>query len=849
MKLSLPFQRTKVQPPPVPGGLTARYRNLVSGSDGTYAWFAMQPVNVAFTSASERVAVLANHTLRIVERAGDRTHLRCSSQPFNWSEWAEGLHNAGAHRRLPDREGAQSWREELLTVQDHGARKGLQDSAAFIGVRLATRRMSPEQLVAVRENDDLSPQVLAPYRRKYAEVARSVGHDGWRAMPLTDRGMAWLLHASQALGVPVSSLSLDATGGRWRARDLEDVTSPVEVHAEPMGAYATVDAIRDGAPVRRYVTVLTAGPMPEQYRDDTAAVGWAAYAAGLNEHVELSMILDVEPGRNVAARAEHRRGVAENQVEHDVEHKLHPPKAVMDSIEAAMRVVDEVNSRDANLATRCYGQVRIAVAADSPEALSEDVTNVTRAYKADQDLELIHTRAQVELVKEFRPCNGRATNGGHIREMPAYYVATALPNAATGLGDGHGFYFGETVMSSRSPVMIDPSRAAQTDVPGLALVVATSRHGKSTVGLAWARDSARDGRRTIVNDPSGQMARACYLPEFAGEAFHLELSGARRGTLNTYRMVPDPLRQMFATPEEHTTAVAEARAERQDLTLDTLSAFLDPGLAQPATGGIGAIEEAVASVDADYAQNPWRVVEYLEAQQGVALAVGRALRRTAAMKGVVLVFPEENADLSDDLDVSNATLTVITMRGITVPDGPPANRAERMALPLLSLTARYGARAMYADMHPKTIWSDEIGIVGQGRAFAPALIRGSRDAGKSNAMYALASQNPSDLLKLTPELGNLVGLMLAGRLTGEAATSAARIMGLSSPELHASTLATMPKGYWLMRDVMGRVGMVHQDIEWRPEAFRAAANTTPASESSDPARAMFDLDTSTAVLA
>lgn len=134
-----------------------------------------------------------------------------------------------------------------------------------------------------------------------------------------------------------------------------------------------------------------------------------------------------------------------------------------------------------------------------------------------------------------------------------------------------------------------------------------------------------------------------------------------------------------------------------------------------------------------------------------------------------MIFP---AGYHHDYGRQEPLLAVYSLRGLALPDdasGLSEDIDERLSMCVLYLAAWLAQRAMYiGDIHArKGIFLDEawaLSTFGSGRRF---IDRAPRDSRKHKARVLLASQNPSDLIKL--ELANLVSAALIGRLTDQEA--------------------------------------------------------------------------------
>lgn len=832
-----PFARTGKHAADTASPLSAKaiHRSLLVTEDGTWAWFVLDPVQWSFRSAGERDALLAVSTLRWADLAGHRVHLRITNHPVPYNVWAERLHKNSPHR-VPDVEGAESWADYLTTSQRAIAAARLEDPAVYLGVRLTAKALKVSDLS--RLLDSHQPQLpgeLAKVRKTLRRITEAVKKDGFGARPVSARGMGWLVHSSVGLGAPVDPNALAAPTGEWTDGDLDAFTSPVRVTAEPFAKTLEVRALRNGREHKHHAAILTASRIGERDTSNPSLAPWLAYAQRLPFPVEFSAIMDVHEGKHMTGRATYDRRRAENIKGHYEEHNERPPAEVERGIDDASRIEDEVSNGTREVAVRVLGPIRAAVFGMDEDDTLSTVAEFIDAYARDERIEWAHPYAQWALYREFTPGEEHAQHGGHVRAGSAQFAATAVPNAATGLGDSVGPYIGQVIGGGRRAYMLDPQWGPRHNKSGLAFVGGGLGSGKSALAGAIVDDSARRGIRTICFDPSGPLANLTRLPHLAHVSRHIELSGAEPGTLNPYLLVPEPRRQDFDTEAQWNAERRDADAERRDLMYDTAVMLLLPQVVNTQPGVLTAIQSAVNACGGTYGMNPWRVVRFLEQQAGEnGLAAAAALREAAQMKGGALIFPEDSARDSVEDSIPDAVLTVITMKGLTTPptDTPREhwNRQERMAVPVLHLAARYASRAMYADRDtPKTIVTDEGGIIAAGgSSFRSFLLRGSRDSRKHNTFFAVLGQNPGDAVQLSPEIHNLLGMAMVGRMEDEESAAAAlRILNVPQGYGYEKVLTRLQTGQFLVRDWLGRVEKVQVDLAHRPTLL-AALNTTPA---------------------
>jgi len=819
-------------PEPLQLGTRAIYRNLVSTADGVWAWFQLSPVRWAFQSASDREGIVTAAALRVAELAevSRQAHLRITAHPIPHSVWAKNLHDSSPNR-LPDVEGAESWRDMLLASQHRIIASRLETPGIYIGVHLTGRKLSYKSLRAVTDPSVLKGQGVVETREKMRLVTEIMSREGFNGTPVTARDYGWLLHKSIAPGVEVAETSLAATGQEgWTEDDMAVFTEPVRVFARPLAGTVEVHALRDAAKITSHVAFLSMSRMDTREPLSPAFSPWLAFGRRLPFAVEYSAILDLHTGAEMVKSASRVRFRAKSIDRHyRIDHDEEPPPAVERAIVQSGEIVDEVSEGSKEVAARVSGAVRMAVYGSTADQALANARALISAYSGtEQKIELTHPMAQYSLYREFIPGEETHDQRTHVRWMPAMFFGAGVPNSTATLGDGEGPYLGQMTGGGRGAVMFDPTWGPRHDKSGLGLVPAGLGSGKSVLGGTLVDGMARRGYRSIVNDPSGALARMCELPHLRPYARHTDLTGAEPGTLNVYRLIPEPKREFFDSEKKWEVAVLEAKAERKDLTIDTFRMLLE----DPNPGYSAAITDAVNQVGGEFGTNPWEVVYELEKRAGFGREVAAQLRAAAQLKGGILIFPDSHADQDQDLEVlDDAILHVLTMSGITPPmagtDRRDWTRQERMAVPILYLAGRYTQRAMYGDQEPKLIVSDEISMsTSGGSSYRSTVLRGSRDSRKFNAGFVMLMQVFSDALHVSGEISNLVGWTAVGRMEN-LDSARATLPALMVPPDHGyeRVLTTLKPGTFVMRDFNNNVDLMTVDLSHRPHMQKALFST------------------------
>jgi len=201
-----------------------------------------------------------------------------------------------------------------------------------------------------------------------------------------------------------------------------------------------------------------------------------------------------------------------------------------------------------------------------------------------------------------------------------------------------------------------------------------------------------------------------------------------------------------------------------------------------------------------------------------------------------LLFPP---GYRNDYNGEESLLTVYSLRGLTFPDDKDKGSEdldERLSMCVLYLAAWLAQRAMYlGDRHArKGIFIDEawaLSTFTTGRRF---IERAGRDSRKHNTRVLMASQNPSDLLRL--DLANLVSAAFIGRLTDEKAQEDALrfIPGIQPGQGYEAIFESLSRPTatgrrgpreFVFSDGSGGVERIRMDLSAHPEVLEALDTT------------------------
>jgi hypothetical protein len=332
------------------------------------------------------------------------------------------------------------------------------------------------------------------------------------------------------------------------------------------------------------------------------------------------------------------------------------------------------------------------------------------------------------------------------------------------------------------------------------------------------------------------------MPELRPYSRVLNLTGSEHGTLAPYALIPTPLRSEFPTgaagDREFQIAVSNARAERRMLVQDICMMLVPPQVAREASTAT-LFRHAVRQVPAEETSTLDDVVACLAGLEDEGRELANLLLDTAEMPLALLFFGRPPEGLLG----ADATLTVITMAGLRLPDLKIEREywsaEEALALPMLHTAHRLAVRRCYggAMSSRKLVGLDEAHFMEGWRSGRSFLVRLARDSRKWNLAALVSSQNPKDILGL--DVQNLVST----------ASEALRLLRVPVNDGYEATLASLSSvdassadrlGFreFVMRDVDGRVQKVRVDVSYvpglldhldtTPVAAKAAAANLPS---------------------
>jgi hypothetical protein len=806
------------------------------------AWYFLPEVRWAFRPDPEREALLSAIAEQYAGLAGFRLHLRRTTRPFPADEWARTVDQL-TPAPLPNVSGAPSWSDHLVAAQHHLLQVNHAEGQTYLGVTFARRTLGDSTFTRLRNLfgkgiADGEHKRMARMVEQFDEVLGSFGMRGRR---VTVTELEWLLYRSVALCMaPPLNLS-PVSSGEWERGDLLALTEQIERYRTPYGT--TVKLVNRLTGEERYVAVLTVGRMepleiPERHEP------WLHFHERMPWAMELSSRFDVLGPGDSFRNLEHRLRMIRSQQLDYAEHGIDAPPELERLAQRALHIGDDMTTGLPTDASRIHGWHRLAVSGRTRDECLERARRLIQVYSREMRISLQHPKQQDWLAREFIPGEPIA-NTGYLRRMPVKLFAAAVPQAASTVGDRRGDLIGRTSGTCRRPVFLDlhfPMEVRERS--GLAVFVAEPGGGKSTLMGALGYLAARRGIQVTLLDPSGPLARLASMPELRPYSRVLNLTGSEQGTLAPYALIPTPMRGHFpggpGGDREYEIAVSNARAERRMLVQDICMMLVPPQVAREASTAT-LLRHAVREVPAEETSTLDDVVVCLKNQGSPeASELSNLLLDTAEMPLALLFFGSPPPEYL----TGDATLTVITMAGLRLPDLKIEREywsaEEALALPMLHTAHRLAVRRCYGGSMAtrKLVGLDEAHFMEGWRSGRSFLVRLARDSRKWNIAGLVASQNPKDILGL--DVQNLVSTVFVGRIAEdeEIAAEALRLLRVPTDVGYEQTLASLSTvdtssstrlGFreFVMRDVDGRVQKVRVDVSYVPDLL-TYLDTTPA---------------------
>jgi hypothetical protein len=820
------------------------------------AWFRMAPQTWQWRSDGYREQVINNATrvyatLATIDGLPDRTiHIRVTQRPYPAHEWASAVTRITPSPVDPD-----AWKARLVATQRRMRSSTLSDTECYVGVPVADRK-AIDRLTASAKRGRSGTRERAKIAALVADLADVMALPGFGARLIDQAELEWLMHRSVGLGLP-EPVNVSNGSTPMDAADVATFYDSVDVDPRPRkrSIRVTGHPVRDKDlnEVSRYVAVCSLGRM-EALSIPEHLEPWIAVSEVLPFPVEWSLRIKLRTGKDASTDMEKRLQMVEDQVEQHQKHHIAIRPALRRTFARATAVGDEMEEGHRTEAARYQAWFRVAVWAKTEEDLARRVRALRNLYEG-MHIDVEWEGGQHGLYREFIPGEALSSNS-HTRRGPVNYLAGAVPNLASRIGDRRGDYLGFTSAISKRACIWDPHFGIEVrESSGLTPVIGGLGAGKSVVIGSVGYSTALRGISTTILDPSGPLSRLCYMPELKEHSRHVDLLQSPAGTLSPYTVIPDPSRANLLEDDRLSGLVGaerEAKADelyadakdaagrtRQQLATDVLRLLLPPAFR---TGDAGRlvrvlVGDAVREVGGRYTSGLGAVLDRIrDDPRDHDHEIYNLLHDMSQYPQSRLFFgPGYMTDYSEVK--GDPTLLVLTMAGLQLPDEnvPEDNwsEQERIAVPLLTLAAHYTSKRIYSKpmSERKLVGLDEAHFlrgIPTGRSLVDRLARDSR---KWTTRVMLATQKCADLEALSAH--GLVREMFGGRIEDvDEARAFLKLIGVPLGAGYEAQLANLSggettredadSGYreFVMRDVYGNVEVIRMDIkEHQPHLY------------------------------
>ncbi|MFJ2819090.1 ATP-binding protein [Streptomyces sp. NPDC087294] len=743
------------------------------------AWYVAAPQRWSFLSDDDCNGLISQHAQRLAQLIGRRLHLRVTHRPYPVARWASDLH-ASVRDPLP------GWADYLAEEQQKVARLPLDDKVVYYGVQVG--RVNTLALPKVLRGS--VDKQLRTLQRDITATDNIMSGPGMDAFPATAADMDWLMTRSVGLCLPAPQHTQPQPNDVWSASDLGEWTDGIEwTSPSAYSPHINVSGNRNGRRVSRCVSVLTFGRMEIPDIPESGFGPWLQRMDRLPFPYELSATIEVRDATEAGNEILSQLDAVRHQHRHHSEHNVQPPLSLQRQNQVGSQIEDDIRHGASGMSTRTRGWYRVAIAAADEETLNDRIQALKERF--EPHVLITHPKGQYAMAREFIPGEPLSSDA-YARRMPVRTLGASLPAVTSSIGDRKGFNLGFTSGVSRRPVMWHPWHAMEVrESNGLTVVLGTQGSGKTVLGGTTVYHTARMGVPWVVLDPSGPVKRLCELPELRAYSKAVDLMSSEAGTLNPYRMLPDPDPQHFTPDVYHDEDDPRAAAERAlrnemfrterlrtTLTTDVLMMLLPKELANSSQTHL-AMTEAAGRVDASMKGSPRDVIDALRNlnnslhDHGASLA--QMLESAAETPQGQLIFPSAHGD--DSYHTRHWRLTVFNLKGLSLPSSDTDPRdwsmEERLAMPLLHLAAWYAqSKIYYRDIgERKGLWLDEAHDFERVATGRELLRKTGRDSRKHDLRAILSSQDGQDILRAGIE--NWVESTFVGRTVGREAQHAA----------------------------------------------------------------------------
>lgn len=779
---------------------------LIASDTEVWTWFRLPHQNTALRPAStkEHAALKLSAMLRAILGDGQEpvdVHIRTVNRVFDVQRWYDELYD-----RVETQDYPPAFPQFINTMAHHLNEKRTLVTETYIGVKLGNRNTLTVNssllkdvwstftgTVAKAANVDgalFSDDDRAAWHTKAADVFAAAANAEPGIVWCTAKELVWLLrkpfyptYGCPDLDIPDAHELTGQDLGMLLTADIEHTPHHVQV-TQLNPVTGTRDTFYTATSCLTEFNRVFA--WPEQF-------GWAEVVKQANQNTEWSIRCQVVPAHLVRKAVKKNLAVIQDEL-------LDAHKAQTRS----GRVLDEQAVETEQLeyelgkdrAAWLYVTYRAQLRAATPEALDALHVKLQTELRGSNITLARPAHDQLALLMEAVP------TGKWLREMyqrkqdiAAVWASGLTSNYEVGDQGVLGPYLGRVIDGDHPPVFFNTNRGIALNRPPATLITGSPGRGKSYLGFTLAYADAVCGKKVVYVDPKADAVPFAQLTGL-GNVQLFDLRHGHDGLLDPFRL-------------------GETVDASGLLALEVLRLLV---------GHLSEERETVLSNAIEYQkQQPspslWNLSEQLAAfpQGSPEFNMGALLKNLRSVPfGRLLFSPTTNMSTlrADD------GITIITLLGLDTPGLTTAvedySYDQRIAVSVMYLLTKYAYSLMEMGdkNYPKALYLDEAWTLLATRSGKALIERWGRMGRSHNAALVMITQNTSDFedSSILNQVSTRFAFGADDRNEHESILRSLDVPVDDGTLQMVAALATKEfVGHCLMRDPLGRVGLIHVD--------------------------------------
>ena len=790
-----------------------------------WAWFRLPNHSTALrpTRAKEAEAVRLSAMLRAIIGETQEPvdmHLRTVQRLFDVDGWRQGLDGRTGRRPHPAR-----FAPFLDAMAGHLDDARTMTTETYLGVRLGSRGSAQTSRGLLRDTwssiagalssaagvdgEPFPDEELAFWHDKADKTMAAAANVHPDIEPISAREAVWLIRKPfyPTYGCPELDIPDDAplTG------ESLDMLLSADVEHRPHHVKVSQLNPQTGERETFYTATTCLTEFNRQF-SWPEELGWADIVKHAAPNVEWSIRFTVMPAHLVRKAVRKNLGTISEEL-------VDAQKANV----AAGRALGEQYAETADLEHQLsrqrpawlYVTYRAQLRAPSPEKLDALAVKVATELRASNIAAARPAHDQLALLMEAVPA-GRWLSGMYQRKQDLEVLGAGGLMGGYEVGDDHvlGPYLGRVVTGNAPPVFFSTNRGIALNRPPATLITGSPGRGKSFLAFTLAFQCAVQGYKVVYLDPKADAVPFANL-QGLGNVHLFDLRHGHDGLLDPFRLGENVEASGLLAMEVLRLLVGHLSEERETV-----------------------LSNAIERQKRSGSPSLWNLSEELSAcAQGTPeYNMGALLKNLRSVPfGRLLFSPLANAaSLRADDGV-----TIVTLLGLDAPGLDTAvedySYDQRIAVATMYLLTKYayGLMELGDKSYPKALFVDEAWMLLATRSGKALVERWGRMGRSHNAALVLITQNTADFTDgaILNQVSARFAFGADDRNEHEAILRSLDVpVDESTLQLVASLASKEYVGHCLMRDPLGRVGLIRVD-DYDRELFQTF-NTNPETRGS-----------------